>query len=379
MIKEEYEVIYFDNAATTYPKPQCVYEAIDIGMKQYSFNAGRGCYQASKNTFDMIQETRNKIASLVGEMGNKVIFTSSATESLNNILYGLNLTPNDCVFVSPFEHNAVIRTLHNIGVNIIVIPFNKDTWELSENELNDLYILKKPKATVISHISNVTGYELPYKKIFNVAKKYNSVNVLDCAQSFGIYPVEKTNIDFLIFAGHKSLYAMLGIAGYINLSDFSLSLYKVGGTGSDSLNPNMPNYVPAKYEAGSSNSVGIFSIKSSLEYLQTENFAEKECELVEYLLKGLYSIKKVLIYLPSKYISRGIVSFNLEGFNSDELGTILSEDYDICVRTGYHCAPYIHDFIDSVRFNGTVRVSLGIFNTKSEIGKFIYAIKEISS
>ena len=110
-------MIYFDNAATTYPKPACVYDAINTAMKEYAFNAGRGGYQEAKKTFDMIEDTRCQIASLVGVDGNNVIFTSSATESLNNILYGLGLSKNDCVFVSPFEHNAVIRTLHNIGVD----------------------------------------------------------------------------------------------------------------------------------------------------------------------------------------------------------------------------------------------------------------------
>lgn len=372
-------MIYFDNAATTYPKPQCVYDAIDIGMKQFAFNAGRGAYQASKNTFGMIENTRDKIASLIGESGNKVIFTGSATEALNNILYGLKLAPNDCVFVSPFEHNAVIRTLHNLGVHIVVIPFDKCTWELCEDELNDLYIIKKPKATVISHISNVTGYELPYNKIFEIAKKFGTINILDCAQSFGIYQIEKTNADFLIFAGHKSLYAMFGIAGYINISEFSLLPYKVGGTGSDSLNPNMPENMPAKYEAGSLNAVGIYSINCSLDYLKNDDFAAKENSLVEYFLKQLTAIRGVNIYLPEGYLSRGIVSFNVAGFSSDEVGNILSEDYDICVRTGYHCAPYVHNFIGSTQFNGTVRVSFGIFNTKAEIDKLIQALKEIQS
>ena len=371
-------MIYFDNAATTYPKPESVYAAIDAGMKKYSFNAGRGAYQVAKNTFNMIEETRNKIASLISERGNKVVFTGSATESLNNILYGLKLTPNDCVFVSPFEHNAVIRTLHNIGVNIVVIPFDKSTWKLLEDELNDLYIIKKPKATVISHISNVTGYELPYKDIFKIAKKNNSVNILDCAQSFGVYPVGKDDIDFLIFAGHKSLYATFGIAGYINISDVYLNPYKVGGTGSDSLNPNMPDSTPSRYEAGSLNAVGIYSIYNSIDYLNTGNFAERENHLVEYLLKELSTVKGIHIYLPMGYISRGIVSFNVDGFSSDEIGNILAEDYDICVRTGYHCAPYIHEFIESIKFNGTVRISLGIFNTKDEIDILIKAIKEIA-
>ncbi len=370
-------MIYFDNAATTYPKPESVYEAINFAMKQYSFNAGRGVYQEAKKTFDMIEDTRSKIASLVGVDGNNVIFTSSATESLNNILYGLGLSKNDCVFVSPFEHNAVIRTLHKIGVKVLVMPFNKQTWKIDEDELNDLYVIKKPKATVISHISNVTGYELPYETIFDIAKKYESITVLDCAQSYGIYPVNKKNVDFIIFAGHKSLYAMFGIAGYININNVSLVLYKVGGTGSDSLNPEMPNNMPTRYEAGSLNSVGIYSINRSIEYLKSEDFAGKEAALIEYLLKQLKDISSIKIHLPNGYISKGIVSFNIEGFTSSEVGTLLSEDYGICVRTGYHCAPFIHEFIDSNVYNGTVRVSIGIYNTKAEIDSLINAIKEV--
>lgn len=370
-------MIYLDNAATTYPKPECVCVAVNDGMRQYSFNAGRGTYRAAKKTFEMIEATREKVAALVNDEGDKVVFTSSATESLNNILYGLNLNDGDCVFVSPFEHNAVLRTLHNIGVSIEVMPFDKQTWDIKENELHDLYILKKPKATVISHISNVTGYELPYEKIFSFAKAHNSVTILDCAQSFGIYAINKTNVDLIVFAGHKSLYSVFGVAGYINLSAVSLSVYKVGGTGSDSLNLSMPDTLPSRYEAGSLNSVAIYALNKSIDYLKTENFADKKMSLTKYLIGHLSAIQGVHIYLPKNYISCGIVSFSADGFSSDEVGNILSEDYSICVRTGYHCAPFIHDFIDSTKYNGTIRVSLGIFNTIQEIDLLIKALKEI--
>ena len=370
-------LVYFDNAATTYPKPECVYTAVNEGMRRYSFNAGRGTYIEAKKTFDMVCDTRGKIASLINEDGNKVVFSSSATEALNNILYGMDLKENDCVFVSPFEHNAVLRTLHNIGVTVIIMPFDKQTWDVKENELNDLYVVKKPKATVISHVSNVTGYRLPYEKIFSLAKLYNSLTVLDCAQSFGVYPVNKENIDFIVFAGHKSLYSVFGVAGYINLTEFDLSVYKVGGTGSDSLNLSMPESIPYRYEAGSLNTVAIYALNKSVEYLKTENFASKKSNLVKYLIERLSVIQGVNIYLPKDYCPYGIVSFNVEGFSADEIGNILSEDYNICVRTGYHCSPYIHDFIGSTKYNGTIRVSLGIFNTASEIDLLISAIKEI--
>lgn len=370
-------MIYFDNAATTYPKPTCVYEAITEGMLKYSFNAGRGSYKVAKDTYKMIEETRNKIGSLVNVDKNRVIFTSSATESLNNIIYGLSLKEGDNVYVSPFEHNAIIRTLHNCNVNIMIIPFDNSTWSVDFNKLRDLFILNNPKAIIISHISNVTGFMLPYQLIFKLSKEFNAINVLDSAQGFGIYSIDKKDVDFIIFAGHKSLYAMFGIAGYVNVSNTKLDLYKVGGTGSDSLNLNMPIELPNRYEAGSYNSIGIYSIYSSLDFLKNEKFDIIKKELVEYFLKKAKNIDNIVIYLPKDYVSYGIVSFNIIGYTADDVGTILSEDYDICVRTGYHCAPFVHDFIKSKEFSGTVRISFSGFNTKDEIDTLISALKEM--
>src|SRR5574344_1253366 len=135
-------MIYFDNAATTFPKPECVYEAINEGMRKFSFNAGRGSYKEASKTFKMIDETRQKLADIVGESKEEVIFTSSATESLDNIIYGLNLHQGDNVYVSPFEHNAVVRPLFNMNVNIILIPFDKTSWKLDEKALEDMFIMK---------------------------------------------------------------------------------------------------------------------------------------------------------------------------------------------------------------------------------------------
>ena len=273
-------MIYFDNAATTFPKPEPVYEAINKAMREYSFNAGRGSYNKASKTFKMIEETRQKLADVVGASQNQVVFTSSATESLNNIIYGLGLKEGDNVYVSPFEHNAVIRPLHNLKVNICILPFDKKTWELEVNKLNDMFLLKKPKVIIISHISNVTGYELPYKEIFKHGKKFDSITVLDSAQGFGVYPIVTNDCDYIVFAGHKSLYAMFGIAGYLKLSNNHQKEFKIGGTGSDSLNPNMPELMPYRYEAGSLNSIGIYSINIALDFLKCVNFSAVKCDLM---------------------------------------------------------------------------------------------------
>ena len=371
-------MIYFDNAATTYPKPDCVYEGINTAMKKFAFNAGRGGYNEASETFKMIENTRQKLADVIGGYKEQVIFTSSATESLNNILYGLDLKEGDNVYISPFEHNAVVRPLHSMKVNILFIPFDKKTWKLDINKLNDMFLLKKPKAIVISHISNVTGFELPYNEIFNCGKNYKSINILDSAQGFGIYPIDKTYCDYIVFAGHKSLYAMLGIAGYLKLTSVQQKNVKIGGTGSDSLNLNMPEEIPYRYEAGSLNSVGIYSINTALDFLKKSDFVSVKHELTAYCINKLKQMENIEIYLPEGYISKGIISFNVQGYTADEVGNILGEEFDICVRTGFHCAPFIHDFIDSKKYSGTVRVSFNVFNTKEEIEVLISVLKELS-
>lgn len=368
-------MIYFDNAATSYPKPDSVYEAVKVAMKKYSFNAGRGSYQCASETFKMIEDTREKIADLVNTTKEKVVFTSSATESLNNIIYGLNLKKDDNVYVSPFEHNAIIRTLHNVGVNIKIIPFDKNTWELDKNLLKSQMLLSKPKCVIISHISNVTGFKLPYEEIFSISKFFNAINILDSAQAFGVHSVDTKNLDFVVFAGHKSLRAIFGIAGYVNINSINLKTYKVGGTGSDSMNPDMPLDLPSRYEAGSMNSIAIFSLNVAIGFIKKSKFDIIEREITNYFIKQASKLKKIIIYIPKDYIPNGIVSFNVYGYSSDEVGMILAEDYDICVRTGFHCSPYVHEFIGSLNYNGTVRLSFSGFNTTDEVDILINALK----
>ncbi len=370
-------MIYFDNAATTFPKPQCVYDAVNEGMKKFSFNAGRGSYSAAIDTFNMISATREKIANIVRANPNQVVFTASATESLNIIINGLDLKKGDKVYISPFEHNSIVRTLHKCGVEIKFIPFSKKDWSVNYDKLNDELAINKPKAVIISHISNVTGFELPYNEIFKYSKKYGAVTVLDSAQGFGTYQVDARFVDFVVFAGHKSLYSVFGVAGFINKTNTPLIVFKTGGTGSDSLNLDMPQELPAKMEAGSLNAVAIYALNKSIDFIVNSDFAIKKHELTSYLIGRLKELDNVIIYCPDDIETKGIVAFNIEGYTSDEIGKILSSQYDICVRTGYHCAPYVHDFLEDKKYSGCIRVSLSGFNTIDEIDALIDAIEEI--
>ena len=371
-------MIYLDNAATTFPKPEIVYEALDKANKN-AFNTGRGSYKVARELTLVLDETKEKLLNLDKIKNGKVVFTSSATIALNNILFGIEFQEGDNIYVTPFEHNAVIRPLAELAktkkINILTIPFDKETWNIDTDKMTNMFALKKPKAVIVSHVSNATGLILPFEAIFETSKRYNSVNVLDSAQGYGIVPIEnKRNIDYIVVAGHKSLYGSFGIAGYIKLGNDKLNKTIFGGTGSDSLNNDMPGF-----EAGSPNIVAIQSIHTSIDWVKENNILDHEKELTMYLVNELNKIEKCHIYIPNDYKDKifGIVSFNIEGYLADDVGKILDEEYNIYVRTGFHCAPQIHDFISSIEYNGTVRVSLGYFNSKDDIDKLIKALKSL--
>lgn len=375
-------MIYLDNAATTYPKPESVLKILDEANRG-AFNTGRGGYNVARKSTLLIDDVRKKLLSLNDIKEGNVILLPSSTISLNTIIFGLDLKKNDNVYVSPFEHNAIMRALHElkkrIGINIEIIPFEKDTWILDEKKLSNMFALKKPSAIMISHISNVTGYILPYKEIFSLSQKYNSINVLDASQSYGVKKIDDlSNINFIVFAGHKSLYASFGIAGYINLKSTSLKPLLYGGTGSDSLNLDMPIDGPARYESGSSNIVAISGLNASIDWISSQDIYTEEKELTDYMIEELKKIRKVWLFLPENYQQIfGVVSFAVKDYSSDEVGKILNDEYDICVRTGYHCAPLVHDFIGSKEYNGTVRASLSYFSTREEVDALIDAIKSL--
>lgn len=373
-------LIYLDNAATTYPKPESVYTAIDFANRNLAFNAGRGSYKEARTVAELIQSTREKLASLVkGANSSMVSFESSATEALNIIINGIDFKEGDTVYISPFEHNAVVRPLYNlkdrIGINIEVLPFNQTTWEYDENKANDMFLMKKPAACFLTHISNVSGYILPFGVIFAQTKKYNCINILDCSQSLGVLNPTITNTDFIVFAGHKSLYATFGAAGFINTGNIKLSVTKSGGTGSDSLNPYMPETGNLRYEAGSINSVAIAGLNASVDWVSETPILNHELELTEYLIEGLTKCDNVLLFVPPEGKRVGIVSFAIPNYSAEDIGSILSEEFGICVRTGYHCCPFIHTFIGSKLYGGTVRVSLSWFTKKDELDSLINAIK----
>lgn len=378
-------MIYLDNAATTYPKPKIFYDSVEDAFKNYSFNSGRGAYTKAQEVSKVIEDTRKKIAKIAGSQNyNNVVFTPSATASLNQIITGFQYNRGINVYVTPFEHNSIIRPLNYMkekyDFNIIEIPFNKDTWELEEEELIKLFENNTPTYVFMSHVSNVSGYILPVSTITNLAKKYDAVTIVDAAQSFSTVKlnINENKVDYLVFAGHKSLYGPFGIAGFIVNTNNKLDVNFSGGTGSDTMNYMMPEELPQRHEAGSPNSSAIYLLNKSLDFVMNNNVYEKKKELTDYLIEKLRDLINVELYLPEDINKcEGIVSFNVDGYLPDEVGKILNDEFDIAVRTGFHCAPRIHEFIGTKDKMGTVRVSLGFFNTKEEIDKLVEAIETL--
>ena len=378
-------MIYLDNAATTFPKPEEVYAAMDHTNRNRAVNAGRGSYRLAREASVLIKETKDLIRKLVnGDNGTRVIFSPSATIAMNQVVQGIALPDNSTVYVSPYEHNAVARTIHVLekkkNIKLKLLSLKEDTLQIDLEKMKYEFSKDKPSAVFCTHVSNVTGYILPVQDIFEEARKYECINVLDSAQSLGLLEVDakKMAVDIIVFAGHKTLYGPLGIGGFINVKNVPLDEVIVGGTGSDSLNLNMPADSEGKYEAASSNVIAIAGLNAAINCLNQKQMYEIEHQLTTYLVNRLKEIPEITLYVPEMSKEHiGVVSFSLDGYNSEDVGFILDEDYDIAVRTGYHCAPFIHKYLKDIDKLGTVRVSIGQYTTKSDIDELVDALESM--
>lgn len=379
------KTIYLDNGATTFPKPETVYKKIDCINRNLSVNPGRGHYKLSKDAQNIIERTREKIAAQVNSRWEKVIFTPSATIAMNIVLCGLFWDQDKVVYISPYEHNAVCRTLYMLkqkyGFEIMEMPVVPETLEIDINRLKYDFMNKNPDYVCLTHISNVTGYILPVKEIFAAVKEYDGVTILDAAQSMGLIPIDikKYEIDFLVFAGHKNLYGPIGTGGLVYSNNkIKLDISLAGGTGSSSLNLNMPSKNPERFEPGSLNVSAIGGLESGIDFINnTENVFKKEKELTDYTRSKLESIENVVCYFPPEERHIGIISFNVEGYKSYETGDILDAEFNIAVRSGYHCSPYVHRLLEDEEFAGTVRIGVGYYNTKVDIDRLIVGVKSL--
>lgn len=380
-------MIYLDNAATTFPKPECVYDRVNTIQRTLAVNVGRGGYRAASEAMHIVDEARALLASFVGATDpDCIVFTPSATIAANEIIYGLEWDSYKNVYVTPFEHNAIARPLNKIseqhGTKIRLLPFDRQTQTLDIDALEQAFAMNPPDYVFLNHVSNVTGAIIPIKTIAEKAKKYSAVVIVDGSQSIGLIPINlmETDIDFLIFAGHKNLYSSWGIGGFITNTSYKLQPILAGGTGSDSLNLKMDTTYPNGFELGSPNIIAIASLNESLKWLNEvgiNNIEEKKNILTQKLQTGLIKAGAIVYFPSGEAKHTSVISFNVPGYEANEVGTILNEDFDIAVRTGFHCAPYIHELIGSLETHGTVRASVGYFNTEDDINALIAAVTDI--
>lgn len=375
-------MIYFDNAATTFPKPQEVYDSIIDAMMNYGANPGRSGHKSALKTSRGVFETRQLLSKLFNT-GNpmNIIFTFNCTESLNIGIKGI-LKPGDHVITTSMEHNSVLRPikyLENIGVESTIV--NANSQGLIDPINIEKAIKENTKLIVTTHISNLVGTIVPIEEIGAIAKKHGLLYMVDAAQSAGVYDIDvkRMNIDILAFPGHKGLLGPQGTGGlYIN-EDLDIEGLFQGGTGSESSSMIQPNVWPDRFESGTVNAPGLIGLGRGIKYI-LDNGMEKlrshELELTNHFIDEIKKIDGIKLYGPLDNRQGPLVTLNIRNLDSSELSYILDNEFEIAVRPGLHCAPLGHKTIGTLD-QGTVRFSFGIFNTHEEIEIAVKALRNI--
>jgi len=382
---EVYSLIYLDNAATTYPKPEEVYKAVDDCLRGFCANPGRGGHKLSLQAARVILDTRELLAELFNiSSPDRIILTHNATDSLNLAIKGL-LKKGDHVITTSMEHNSVLRPLkamESLGIETTIIQCS-DTGELEIKDI-EREIRKNTALIAVTHASNVTGTIMPIEEIGSIARKNGIKFLVDAAQTAGVYDidVDKMNIDLLAFAGHKSLFGPQGTGGLYIKEDIDLYPLKQGGTGSSSESLLQPEILPDKYESGTPNTPGISGLCAGLKFIKKVgliNIRKHEEELAYSFINEIKTIEGIKIYGPNPSKDRApVVSINFKDIGSSEIAYILDEVFDIAVRPGLHCAPMAHKTLGTLE-QGTVRFSFGYFNTMKDVEEAATALYKIKN
>ncbi len=381
------DVIYLNNAATTWPKPECVYQATDQAMREFG-SPRRHSSAMSEDTPDLLESGRASIAGLIGAPNPKrLIFQPGCTYALNLGIQGRDWQAGDCIVMSSLEHHAVSRPVRKLaserGVEFVVVPYAPgEPFDLSfyERTLRD----KNVKLVACMMASNVTGELLPCKEIVRLAHEHGALCLLDGAQAVGIKAIDVMDlgVDMLAIAGHKGLFGPTGCGALWVAEDVVLRTMAEGGTGGDSGKHGLPGHVPADYEVGTLNLPAIAGAAAGAQWLLergVENVNKAEHALVERLIAGLDAIRGVTVYGGRDMNNRtAAVSINIAGVAPKDASAALNERDAIVCRAGFHCAPMAHEAIGSHPLGGTVRFSPGPFSTEAEIDAAIAGVARLA-
>lgn len=369
------DMVYYDNASTTYPKFERFYKETMKIYEECGLNFSRNNSKKS-NDASIIKTKLIENLQKIFSTQNNIILNSSATFSLNEIISGLDYTKIKTVYISPFEHNSSYRVIKKMakekGVQIKVLKFDK--FELDIENMKMQFISQKPDLIICNHASNVFGNILPIKEIFEEGKKYDAITVLDATQTGGVLDFNEVAklSDFIVFAGHKNLYGPSGIGGFVYNKKIHLAPLLYGGTGIKSEEEDMPVELPERFEAGSPNILGMIGLKISTEEILKigiEEIRRKKAENIEKLYDVLEEYSYDLEILSDKENNIGIISIIGKDYTPQEIESMLMDE-DIVTRRGLHCAPLAHKHIGTINSSGTVRLSVGYFNDDKDLERF---------
>ncbi|CAM3205010.1 aminotransferase class V-fold PLP-dependent enzyme [Paenibacillus lupini] len=377
-------IIYLDHAATSWPKPPSVLEAMQYAMLHEAANPGRGSHRMAVQASRVLFDTRKQLSKLFRiKNPNDIAFTSNTTAALNMAIKGWVKT-GDHVIATSVEHNSVRRPLeymkHALGIHVTYVESDEE-GHVEVDRIAEA-ITAQTSLIIVTHSSNLLGTITPVAQIGELARSRGIKLLVDAAQSAGILDidVEAMGIDMLAFPGHKGLLGPQGTGGLYIHPNLDLVPQLHGGTGSQSEAPEQPNVRPDRYEAGTQNTPGLAGLKAGVQYILHEtvhNIHTKEWVLTQRLMEGLLPINGVRILGPKLGEERtGIVAFVVEGIDPSEMSFILDQHYQIAVRAGFHCSPLAHACAGTTG-TGAVRASVGCFTTEQEADALVTAVKEI--
>jgi cysteine desulfurase / selenocysteine lyase len=381
--------IYLDNAATSWPKPDAVYEAVDQYMRESGAPNGRSGYREAVDVDRLVTRTRRSIAELVGvDDPTRVVFTYSGTDAVNTAIFGI-VRPGDHVVTTVCDHNSVLRPLRHLsetaGVTVTYVPCDSDGF-VSPNNVRSA-LRPNTRLVAVVHGSNVTGALQPVDAIGEIVRQHGAYYLIDAAQSLGEVPLtmSTSHADAIAAPGHKGLLGPLG-TGVLCMSEraaHNLKPLRFGGTGTSSEEDRQPDELPHRFEPGNLNIVGIAGLNASLTFLRERGIdtirAHHEA-LASRLLGGLSEIAGAQIHGPKTATSRtSVVSVTLDGYDPQELAAMLEMTAGVECRAGLHCAPRMHEVLGTLARGGTVRLSPGWATTAGEIDSTLAAIEQAAA
>lgn len=380
------QLIYLDNSATTFPKPDVVYDYMCSFYRTHGVNPGRSGFDAAIETEEVVFNTRKLLTELFnGNDPNRLTFSYNASDSLNMILQGLAVK-GDHVVTTNLEHNSVLRPLYHLAMDGIIevdyVPFDANGY-VHPDDIKKA-IKKHTKMVVVNHCSNVLGTFQPLAEIGRICKDAGVLFIVDGSQGAGATHVDMKamGIDVYVFTGHKCLMGPTGIGGSYVMDGVPVRYTRYGGTGVRSAVETHLEEFPYRLECGTLNLVGVAGLKAGVTWVLEQgidNLHKKEMALWEKLRNEIQKIDNVTTYCANGGGPRNpVLSLNVNGMDSGDVGTILDVDYNIACRTGLQCAPKVHQQIGTDKLHGTVRLSLGPFNTEEHVNTAIEAIRDIA-